>query len=65
MIGSIKKTLNHETQQIDLHTLLKYASSAELYNLSLALPLALQPCANYTQESLSEPIIQNPVGRNI
>lgn len=27
----------------------------------MALPLALQSCANYTQESLSEAIIQNPV----
>lgn len=65
IIGSIKKALNHETEQIDLHTLLTYASSAKLYSLSSALPFALQLCAKYTQESLSKAIIQNPVSEKM
>lgn len=51
------QTLQLTTQgipQIDTQTLLIYVTNAELYNLSSALPLAVQVCAKYDEQLLKQ-----------
>lgn len=45
--------------QIDTRTLLNYASYAEFYNLSSALPVAVQMCAKYDDQLLKQAGIEN------
>lgn len=54
VIQTLEKAINYEIKRPDLHTLLKYISCAELYNLLSVLPLAVTMCAKYTTESLTE-----------
>ncbi|XP_052711189.1 uncharacterized protein LOC128185629 [Crassostrea angulata] len=58
---TLQKAIINEIQRPDLHTLLKYISCAELYNLSSVLPLAIIMCAKYTIKSLTETSLQTPV----
>lgn len=58
---TLQKAIINEIQRPDLHTLLKYISCAELYNLSSVLPLAIIMCAKYTIKSLTEASLQTPV----
>lgn len=50
----ILQSTTEGTLQIDTQTLLNYAANAETYNLSLALPLAVQMCAKYDEQLLKE-----------
>lgn len=58
---TLQKAIINDIQRPDLHTLLKYISCAELYNLSSVLPLAIMMCAKYTIKSLTEASLQTPV----
>lgn len=53
MIQTFLSTL-HGIPQIDTRTLLHYASNAEIYNLSSALPLAVKMCAKYDEQLLKQ-----------
>lgn len=50
----ILQSTTEGTLQIDTQTLLNYAANADTYNLSLALPLAVQMCAKYDEHLLKE-----------
>lgn len=65
IIQTLQKSINHEIERPDLHTLLKYASCADLYNLTSVLPLAVNMCAKYTIKSLTNASLQTPVSEKI
>lgn len=65
IIQTLQKSINHEIQRPDLHTLLKYASCADLYNLTSVLPLAVNMCAKYTIKSLTNASLHTPVSEKI
>lgn len=65
IIQTLQKSINHEIQRPDLHALLKYASCADLYNLTSVLPLAVNMCAKYTIKSLTNASLQTPVSEKI
>lgn len=53
MIQTLSQT-SQGISQIDTKTLLIYVTNAEVYNLSSALPLAVQVCAKYDEQLLKQ-----------
>lgn len=51
--------------QIDTRTLLHYASYAEFYNLSSALPVAVQMCAKYDDQLLKQAGIEDLISERM
>lgn len=58
MIQALQST-SKGLPQIDIQTLVHYASYAEFYNLSSALPVLVQMCAKYDDQLLKRAGIEN------
>lgn len=54
MVQTLQSVNKQGMHRADAKTLLNYVAIAELYNLSTALPLAIQICAKYDDKSLKQ-----------
>lgn len=61
---TLQRAINHEIERPGLHTILKYISCVELYNIASVLPLAVTMCAKYTITPLTEASLHTPVPEN-
>lgn len=65
MVQTLQSVTKQGMHQTDAKTILIYVTNAELYNLSSALPLAIQMCARYDEKTLKEAGIDTMVSEKM
>lgn len=65
IIQTLQKVNSRESQGIDINTLLKYIFNVDMFQLSEALPLAVQLCAKHCLESVTKASEETPISEEV